>query len=95
MLPHSCLGAFSPASGPFFPLPLLGWMPLVVSATNPSPGRPHSRPHPTPFCDVRHGLTLQKALSRYLQMKRSHPPTPSRTRGQVEDFQGSIVSPHP
>lgn len=74
MLLHSCPGALALASGPFFLLPPLGWMPLMASATNPSPGRPHSRPHPTPFCDVSHGLALQKALSKYLPMKRFHPP---------------------
>lgn len=31
VLLHFCLGAFALASETFFPLPLLGWMPLMVS----------------------------------------------------------------
>lgn len=95
VLLHSCPGALALASGPFFLLPLLGWMPLMVSTTNPSPGRPHSRPHPTPFCDVRHELPLQKALSKYLQMKRSHPPPPSPSRQDQRTSRGPSCPPTP
>lgn len=95
VLLHSCLGAFALASGTFFLLPLLGWMPIMVSATNPSPGRPPQPSTPTPLCNVSHGLTLQKALSKYLQMRWLQPPTPSRTRVQRGAPPGVPLVPQP
>lgn len=69
---------------------LAGCHPWLVHPAPPQGGPTASTLSPSAVS----GLTLQRALSKYLQMKQSHP-DPQQDQGQVEGFQGSILSPAP